>query len=261
MSMRTVTSGGVELGRGSKVVLRPRAGGDVFGAAMAGMLATVEAIHEDLDGKLHLAVTLEDDPGQALGADRRPGHRFFSGPDEVEPMAGPPPPAKHVLVAGIGNRVCGDGGFGVAVAAELKKRSLPRGVDVVDFGIRGMDLVFALGEGSDVALFVDAVPRGEQPGPGFLIEPQLDEPDEPMMLDAHGMDPVKVLQLAGQLGPVPQRILVIGCEPLTGVSGEEEELVGELSEPVLAAVDVAGELVERTLRELLDEEEPEGGER
>jgi hydrogenase maturation protease len=253
MSMRTVTSGGVELGRGSKVVLRPRAGGDVFGAAMSGMVATVEAIHEDLDGKVHLAVTLEDDPGQALGADRRPGHRFFFGPDEVEPLAGPPPPAKRVLVAGIGNVFFGDDGFGVAVAAELKRRELPRGVDVVDFGIRGMDLVFALGEGYDVALFVDAVPRGEAPGTVFLIEPQLEEPDEPMMLDAHGMDPVKVLALAGQLGPVPERILLIGCEPLTGVSSDDEELVGELSDPVRVAVVVAAQLVEQTLAELLEE--------
>src|SRR3954467_774960 len=218
MSMRTVTSGGVELGRGSKVVLRPRAGGDVFGAAMAGMLATVEAIPEDPDGKLPLAVTLEDDPGQALGADRRPGHRFFFGPDEVEPLAGPPPPAKHVLVAGIGNGFFGDGGFGVAVAAELKHRELPRGVDVVDFGIRGMDLVFALGEGYDIALFVDAVPRGEAPGTVFLIEPQPRGRAERVMLEAQGMDPVKVLTLGGQLGPVPERILVIGGEPLTGVS-------------------------------------------
>ena len=75
MTLRTVAAAGVEIGRGSRVVLRPRAGGDIFGAAMAGMVATVEAIHEDLDGKVHLAVTLEDDPGQALGEDRRPGHR------------------------------------------------------------------------------------------------------------------------------------------------------------------------------------------
>jgi hydrogenase maturation protease len=259
MTMRTVTSAGVEVGRGSKVVLRPRDGGDVFGAAMAGMVATVEAIHEDLDGKVHLAVTLEDDPGRELGEDRRPGHRFFFGPDEVEPMAGEPPPTMHVLVAGIGNVFFGDDGFGVAVAAELKKRSLPRGVDVVDFGIRGMDLVFALGEGYDVALFVDAVPRGDQPGTVFLIEPQIDEPDEPVMLDAHGMDPVKVLSLAGQLGPVPERILLIGCEPLTGVSSDDDELVGELSDPVRAAVGVAADLAERTLAELLQADE-RGGE-
>jgi hydrogenase maturation protease len=144
------------------------------------------------------------------------------------------------------------------VAQRLQERELPRGVDVVDFGIRGMDLVFALGEGYDVALFVDAVPRGEAPGTVFLIEPQLEEPDEPVMLDAHGMDPVKVLSLAGQLGPVPERILVIGCEPLTGVSGDEEELVGELSDPVKEAVNVAVELVEQTIRELLETTDDEG---
>jgi hydrogenase maturation protease len=255
---RSVVAGGVEVGRGSRVVLRPRAGGDVFGDAMAGMVATVEAIHEDLDGKVHLAVTLEDDPGRELGEDRRPGHRFFFSPDEVEPMAGDPPPSKRILVAGIGNVFFADDGFGVAVAKALEGRDLPRGVDVIDFGIRGMDLVFALGEGYDVALFVDAVPRGDEPGTVFLIEPELDASDEPVMLDAHGMDPVKVLSLAKQLGPVPERILVIGCEPLTGVSGDEEELVGELSDPVRAAVEVAVGLVESTLAELLHAKE--GGE-
>ena len=99
--------------------------------------------------------------------------------------------------------------------------------------------------------------RGEQPGTVFLIEPRIEQPDEPMMLDAHGMDPVKVLSLAGQLGPVPERILVVGCEPLTGMSSDDEELVGELSDPVRAAVGVAVELVEQTLAELLGE--PEGG--
>jgi hydrogenase maturation protease len=258
---RTVNVAGVDIGRGSRVVLRPRAGGDVFGDAMAGMVATVEALHEDLDGKVHVAVTLEDDPGRELGEDRRPGHRFFFAVDELEPMAGAPPPARRILVAGIGNLFFADDGFGVAVAQRLQQRELPRGVDVIDFGIRGMDLVFALGEGYDVALFVDAVPRGEQPGTVFVIEPQVEETDEPVMLDAHGMDTVKVLTLAGQLGPVPERILVIGCEPLTGASGGEEELVGELSEPVLAAVDVAVDLVEQTLRELLEDEEEGGGER
>ena len=68
-----------------------------------------------------------------------------------------------------------DDGFGVEVAKRLAERELPPGVDVVDFGIRGMDLVFALGEGYDVAVFVDAVPRGEAPGTLFVIEPELGE--------------------------------------------------------------------------------------
>jgi hydrogenase maturation protease len=258
---RSVMAGGVEIGRGSQVVLRPHDGGDIMNRALTGRLATIEAIHEDLDGRVHLAVTLEDDPGRDLGEDRRPGHRFFFGVDEVEPLAGEPPPSTRVLVAGIGNLFFGDDGFGVEVARRLGERDLPRGVHVEDFGIRGMDLVFALGEGYDVALFVDAVPRGDTPGTVFLIEPQLGDADEPVMLDAHGMDPVKVLSLAKQLGPVPERILVVGCEPLTGVSSDDEELIGELSDPVRAAVDVAVRLVEETLGELLQTGDAEGGER
>jgi hydrogenase maturation protease len=248
---RTVTVAGMEVGRGSRVVVRPHAGGDVFDRAIAGKVGVVESIQQDLDGKVHLAVTLEDDPGQELGEKRQPGHRFFYSPEEVEPMAGPPPPTTRVLVAGIGNVFMADDGFGVAVAQRLAQRELPRGVEVVDFGIRGMDLVFALGEGYDAAVFVDAVPRGEEPGTVFLIEPRLGEVDGPVTLDAHGMDPVKVLALAGQLGPVPERILVVGCEPKVSMSGDEEDLVGDLSEPVLAAIDPAVEMVESVLEDLL----------
>ncbi|MFL5875558.1 MAG: hydrogenase, partial [Solirubrobacteraceae bacterium] len=76
----------------------------------------------------------------------------------------------------------------------------------------------------------------------------------PVFLDAHGMDPVKVLALAGQLGPVPGRILVVGCEPQVKMTGDEEELVGELSPPVRAAVSDAADLVESLLAELMTTE-------
>ena len=243
---------GVEIGRGSRVVLRPRAGGDVMDRALAGRVAVVESIHEDLDGKVHLAVTIDDDPGRDLGERRQPGHRFFFTPAEVEPMAGAAPPARRILVAGIGNVFMADDGFGVAVAQRLARRELPAGVDVVDFGIRGMDLVFALGEGYDAAVFVDAVPKGDPPGTLFVIEPRLEDVEEPVMLDAHGMDPVKVLALAGQLGPVPERILVVGCEPQVRMTGDEDELVGDLSEPVSAALDEAVALVESVVEELTE---------
>jgi hydrogenase maturation protease len=249
---RSVDVDGVAVGRGSKVVLRPRAGGDVFDRAVAGKVATVEQIHADMDGRVHLAVTVEDDPGQDMGEKRRPGHRFFFAPDDVEPLvAVGPMPTTRVLVAGIGNIFMADDGFGVEVAKALGGRDLPAGVDVVDFGIRGMDLVFALGEGYDIAVFVDAVPRGDTPGSLFVIEPEINVEGEPVMLDAHGMDPVKVLQLAGQLGPVPERILVVGCEPQVRMSGDEENVVGDLSEPVRAAVVPAADMVESLLGELL----------
>jgi hydrogenase maturation protease len=256
---RTVTVAGMEIGRGSRVVVRPAAGGDIFDQALAGKVAVVEALHEDFSGRTHVAVTIEDDPGRDLGEKRQPGHRFFFSPDELEPLAGAAPPALRVLVAGIGNVFMADDGFGVEVAAALSGRELPAGVHVVDFGIRGMDLVFALGEGYDIAVFVDAVPRGEEPGALFVIEPDLDGIAEgPVTLDAHGMDPVKVLTLAATLGPVPERILVVGCEPAVRMTGEEDEIVGSLSEPVRAAVEPAAELVESLVRQIV--EEREGGE-
>jgi hydrogenase maturation protease len=241
---------GVEVGRGSKVVLRPGAGGDVFDRAIAGKLGVVEGIHQEVEGAIQLAVVLEDDPGRDLGERRQPGHRFFFSPEELEPLAGASPPGVRVLVAGIGNVFMADDGFGVAVAERLAERKLPPGVDVVDFGIRGMDLVYALGEGYDVAVFVDAVPRGEEPGTLFVIEPDLREGE--VAIDFHGMDPVKVIALARELGEVPERVLVVGCEPKVRMNGDEEEIVGELSEPVLAAVDGAVELVEDLLGELTE---------
>ena len=83
---------------------------------------------------------------------------------------------------------------------------------VADFGIRGMDLAYELQEDYDAAILVDAVPRGEPPGTLFVIEPDLDEAAS-RALDAHGMDPVRVLGLARALGALPPRVLVVGCEP------------------------------------------------
>lgn len=76
--------GGVELRSGCRVRLRPRKGGDVFDLALQGQIAIVECIEQDYDGKFHLAVVLEDDPGRDMGMLRQPGHRFFFDPEEVE---------------------------------------------------------------------------------------------------------------------------------------------------------------------------------
>src|SRR2546423_14991874 len=77
---------GRELRAGSRVRLRPRAGGDVFDLALADRTAVIEAIEEDTDGNLALAVVVEDDPGLDLGYARQPGHRFFFSPAEVQPI-------------------------------------------------------------------------------------------------------------------------------------------------------------------------------
>jgi hypothetical protein len=82
----TVTVDGVALRKGSRVRLQPRSGADVMDVVLAGMVALVEAIEQDYEGRIHLAVVLEDDPGRDLGLERQPGHRFFFSPDEVEPL-------------------------------------------------------------------------------------------------------------------------------------------------------------------------------
>lgn len=251
-----VVVAGVEVRRGSRVVLHPRPGGDVFDLALDGKTAEVESIEEDTEGEVQLAVALDDDPGRDLGFARQPGHRFFFSPEEVEPLdnlKGVRPSlglGRRILVAGIGNVFLGDDGFGVALAERLAARELPGDVDVVDYGIRGMDLAYAL-SGYDVALLLDATPRGEAPGTLYVIEPELDE-ESAALPEAHAMDPVKVLALAATLGEPLPRVLVVGCEPLTRMDPDAEEIVAGLSEPVRAALDEAVRLVETLLEELIE---------
>lgn len=248
---RTVEIGGVHVGRGSLVRLHPRArGGDVFDVALAERVAVVESIQQDLEGGVQLAVVLEDDPGRELGVARQPGHRFFFGVDEVEPLGGAAqePDRMSVLVAGIGNVLLADDGFGVEVARLLAQRELPLGVKVADFGIRGMDLAYELQEDYDAAVLVDAVSRGAEPGTLYVIEH--DPSDDEGVLDPHGMSPLRVLGLARVLGTVPPRILVVGCEPEVVLGGDDEELSMGLSPRVGAAAHRAVELVESLLDEL-----------
>ena len=255
-SPESVTVRGVEVRRGSRVRLHPRPRGDVFDGALAGRVGIVEGLDASLEDTIHLTVTLEDDPGRDMGDARFPGHRFYVTPDEVEPLdaAGAPPGgAPRVLVAGIGNIFLGDDGFGVAVAQRLTERRLPAGVNVVDFGIRGMDLAYAMQDRYDVVVLVDAAPRGSAPGTLHVIDARVDA-DGPMAMDTHGMDPVKVLALARALGRVPPRVLVVGCEPSRMISAEQwDEMEMGLSPPVSAAVDAAVTLVEELVAELLAE--------
>lgn len=84
--LRSVVVGGVEVVRGSRVMLWPRPGGDVMDVALAGKVAFVEAIEQDYEERIQLSVTLEDDPGRDLGNDHILGHRFFFSPEEVVPL-------------------------------------------------------------------------------------------------------------------------------------------------------------------------------
>ena len=77
---------GIEVHTGDRVRLRPKPGADIMDTLLAGKIAIIEKIEQDYEEKLHIAVVLEDDPGKDLGLLRQPGHRFFFGVDEIEPL-------------------------------------------------------------------------------------------------------------------------------------------------------------------------------
>ena len=84
--LECVHVGRAEIRPGDRVRLRPRGGADIMDLALAGKAAAVDSIEQDFEGRVHLAVLVDDDPGKDLGALRQPGHRFFFSPDEVEPL-------------------------------------------------------------------------------------------------------------------------------------------------------------------------------
>ncbi len=254
---------GVEVRTGSRVRLRPRKGGDVMDIALAGQIATIECIEQDYEGKQHFCVVLDSDPGKDMGLLRQPGHRFFFDAEEVEPLSPVQFPQTSVvqkptiLVAGIGNIFLGDDAFGVEVVRRLADLQLPESVRVVDFGIRGFDLAYALQDGYETTILLDACPHGEAPGTLYVIEPDLKALDESAasqpVADAHAMNPVSVLCMARAMNIEVRNVLLVGCEPET--LGGEEGRMG-LSAPVEAAVEEAVKLVQSLIDKPRDKPGP-----
>ena len=248
---------GVEVKPGHRVRLRPGKRGDVIDIALAGKTAMIESIEQDYEGKFHVCVVADDDPGRDIGIMRQPGHRFFFDPEEIEPLpmdgasAETKTQAPSILIAGIGNIFLGDDAFGVEVVQRLANCKLPDRVKAIDFGIRGFDLVYALLDGSDVTVLVDACPRGGMPGSVYVIEPDLSSLDGPeaqqSSVDAHSMNPMNVIRMAKSMGGERKRILLVGCEPAT--LGPEEGHMG-LSEPVAAAVEEAVSVVQSLVHKI-----------
>jgi hydrogenase maturation protease len=158
----------------------------------------------------------------------------------------------RILVAGIGNIFLGDDAFGVEVVRRLMLLGLPEEVRIVDFGIRGLDLSYALLDGYEAVVMVDAAPRGNSPGTLYLLEIDASETPEPEgtpLFEMHALDPVKVLRMAAAMGARLDRLYLVGCEP--SPAGEEEEMQSGLSVPVRAAVDEAVDLVASLVRRLV----------
>jgi hydrogenase maturation protease len=255
-----VVISGVEVRTGDRVRLLPRKGGDILDIALQEQIATIESIEEDYEGNSHLGVVLDEDPGRDLGLLRQPGHRFFFDLSEVEPLLRDEQLRKSalqkpsILVAGIGNIFLGDDGFGVAVAQQLSGRNLPTAVRVVDFGIRGMDLAYAMQDGYETIILIDAFPHGQRPGTVSVVEPDLNglaaSVAQETFLEPHAMNPVNVLRMATAMHGKFNRILLVGCEPAT-LGGDEGKmgLSASVEAAVREAVKVVEHLVEKTLNE------------
>jgi len=250
---------GIAVHAGDRVRLCPHDGGDILDIALHGQVATIEGIEEDYEGKRHVCVVLDEDPGRDLGLMRQPGHRFFFDPTEIDPLpAGLEPEQTHrtkarVLIAGIGNIFLGDDAFGVEVARRLAECELPNEVRVVDFGIRGLDLVYALQDSYDTTILIDAFPHGKEPGTVSIVEPCLHDLDvgsnESGRVEPHGMHPMNVLRMAKAMQAPLGHILLIGCEP--GYLGGDDGHMG-LSEPVEAAVSEAVNTTRTLVNQILN---------
>jgi len=158
---------------------------------------------------------------------------------------------RRVLVAGVGNVLRGDDGFGVAVADRLSRATLPRGVTVVETGIAGIALVQELQRGWDALVVVDALDRGRPPGTVLVVEPEVPdvtllswEERNDLTADMHLATPDRVLLLARALGVLPPWVRIVGCQP-----SDAESVHEGLSAEVGAAVGVASAEVLRLLDE------------
>lgn len=155
-----------------------------------------------------------------------------------------------ILVAGIGNILHGDDAFGCEVIRELIGMGLPMQVTAADFGIRGYDLAYALADGYDLSILVEAVPAQKTPGTVYLIEPDLNRLSEmaPVTVDSHSLNPIAVLQMAQSVGALRNKLFLVGCEPTTPRSPEPE--IG-LSEPVRNAVPEALRMIQSLIADAL----------
>lgn len=144
----------------------------------------------------------------------------------------------RVLVAGMGNELLGDDGFGIVVARRFE-REAPGEVRVVESGIAGIGLVQDLMDRFEAAIICDAADRGDPPGTLRLLEfevPSVANLDEParraLLADMHATVPARALVLARAAGVLPARTFLLGCQPAStelgvGLSETVERSVGE----------------------------------
>lgn len=159
-----------------------------------------------------------------------------------------------ILIAGVGNILRGDDGFGVTVAQTLvENNNFPETVDIFEAGIAGIAFVQELMNGYDALIIIDAVERGELPGTIFVFEPEIPQVAgaaasrdfHSSLADAHYTEPTKVLTLARALDVLPWKIFVVGCQPVG-----YDDFGAEMSLEAKRAIPIAIERIESLVHEL-----------
>ncbi|MGH9157689.1 MAG: hydrogenase maturation protease [Acidimicrobiales bacterium] len=164
----------------------------------------------------------------------------------------------RILLAGVGNLLRADDGFGVAVARRLAELDLPEGVTVVETGIGGIALVQEIQDGYDALLVADTVDFGRQPGTIMIIEPEVIDVEAlswgeryDLLADMHLANPQRVFMMARALGVLPAFVRIVGCQPV-----DAHGVGTEMSPPVAAAVEVGVSEMLRQVELLLSGEGP-----
>jgi hydrogenase maturation protease len=160
-------------------------------------------------------------------------------------MAAPEPvgvDSKRVIVAGVGNVLRGDDGFGPAVTELLD--DLPEGADVIETGIGGIALLQELMAGCEGLILIDAVDQGEPPGTVILMRP--DVPEAVHVPDIHLANPDRVLSMAKTIGCLPEKVIIVGCQ-VSSVDTLGEGLSPEVDRALAIAVKKIKETVDAWL--------------
>jgi hydrogenase maturation protease len=122
-------------------------------------------------------------------------------------------PARETLIVGLGNPLRGDDGVGVRIVQLLAAQELPDGVEVVDGGTQGLELV-SLMEGWEQVILVDAANVGKTHGEFVrfrLDEARLLGSDEQVSVHAAGLR--DALLLAQALQVLPEEVVIYGVQP------------------------------------------------
>ena len=159
----------------------------------------------------------------------------------------------RILIAGVGNVLRGDDGFGIEVLRRLQASPPVEGVRFFESGIAGISLVQEMMDGYDAVVIIDALDRGAESGRVFVLQPDEDSlahgAARNETTDLHQADPEAVLRMAHRLKILPERAWIVGCQ-----ATQSDDLGAPLSEHVARAVSVAVERIQEIIASLTNAE-------